>query len=129
MTTELYLLVFSIMMGFVHVVVASHASSLQRGYGWTASGRDEVKPPLVGVAGRLDRAARNFLETFPFFAAAILMAHAAGHHNWMTVWGAQFYFWARLVYLPLYAFGVPLLRSFVWNVATLGTVLILVGLF
>jgi uncharacterized MAPEG superfamily protein len=46
----------------------------------------------------------------------------------MTEWGAQLYFWARVVYLFLYAAGIFLLRSLVWNVATLGIVLILLSL-
>jgi uncharacterized MAPEG superfamily protein len=71
---------------------------------------------------------RNFMETFPLFAAAVLMAHVAGRHSWMTEWGAQLYFWARLVYLGLYAAGVFLVRSLVWNLAVLGMVLILLAL-
>ena len=128
MTTELTLLAFSVVLGFAHIILASHAASLQRGYWWTASARDAAKPMLTGVAGRLERAARNFLETFSFFAAAVLTAHAAGRHNWMTIWGAHLYVGARLVYLPLYAFGIPLVRSLVWNVATIGIVLILLAL-
>lgn len=58
----------------------------------------------------------------------MLVAHAAGQHNWMTVWGAQLYFWGRVLYVPLYASGVFLLRSLVWNVPTLGIVLILLSL-
>jgi uncharacterized MAPEG superfamily protein len=128
MTLELQMLGFSIVLGLVHIVLASHAASLQRGYRWTASARDEVVPALTGLAGRLDRALRNFIETFPLFAAAVLMAHIAGKHGWMTEWGAQLYFGARLVYLALYAAGVFLVRSLVWNVATLGIVLILLAL-
>ncbi len=75
-------------------------------------------PHLTSVAGRLDRALSNFLETFPLFAAAVLIAHAAGRHDWMTIWGAQLYFWGRVAYVPLYAFGIRLVRSLVWNVAT-----------
>ena len=83
---------------------------------------------MAGVSGRLERALANFLETFPLFAAAILIAHVAGRHNWMTLWGAQLYFWARVLYVPLYAFGVPLVRSLAWNVATFGIILILLSL-
>ena len=46
----------------------------------------------------------------------------------MTVWGAQLYFWGRVVYVPLYASGVFLVRSLVWNVPTLGIILILLSL-
>jgi uncharacterized MAPEG superfamily protein len=128
MTIELTMLACSIILGLVHLVFASHAASLQRGYRWTASARDEPVPPLEGMAGRLERAARNYLETFVFFAAAVMIANAAGRHNWMTIAGAQLYFWGRAVYLPLYALGIPLIRSLVWNVATLGIILILFAL-
>src|SRR5262249_52235407 len=53
---ELRMLVCSVVLGFVHIVAASHAASLQRGYRWTASARDQGVAPLTGVAGRLDRA-------------------------------------------------------------------------
>jgi uncharacterized MAPEG superfamily protein len=128
MSTELVLLALSIVLGFVHIVLASHGASWQRGYRWTASARDESVPPLEGIAGRLARASQNFLETFPFFAAAILAAHASGREGALTLWGAHLYVWARLVYLPLYAFGVPLVRSLVWNVAALGIFLIVAAL-
>ena len=75
------------------------------------------------------RALRNFGETFPFFAAAILAAHLSGRDGSLTLWGAHLYVWARLVYLPLYAFGVPLVRSLVWNVAALGIFLIVAAPF
>ena len=128
MTIELIMLACSVALGLAHIVLASHTTSLQRGYRWTASARDEAVPPLVGVAGRLERAARNYLETFTLFAAAVLTANAAGRHNWMTIAGAQLYFWGRVAYLPLYALGIPLIRSLAWNVATLGIILILLAL-
>jgi uncharacterized MAPEG superfamily protein len=128
MTVEFKMLGLSIVLGLVQIVLASHAASLQRGYVWTASTRDQVVPPLTGVAGRLDRALRNFIETFPLFAAAVLMAHLAGKHSWMTEWGAQLYFGARVAYVGCYAAGVFLVRSLVWNVATFGILLILLAL-
>jgi uncharacterized MAPEG superfamily protein len=128
MTTELSLLALCVCLGFVHIVAASHSASLQRGYRWSASARDEPMEPLHGVAGRLDRALKNYLETFPLFAAVVLAAHVSSRHNALTEWGAQLYFWGRVVYLPLYAAGIPLVRSLAWNVATLGILLFLVAL-
>src|SRR5215510_3857824 len=92
MTLELKMLAFSIVLGLVQIVLASHAASLQRGYVWTASSRDEALPALTGVAGRLARALENFIESFPLFAATVLMAHVVGAHSWMTEWGVQLYF-------------------------------------
>ena len=37
-----------------------------------------------------------------------------------TALGAQCYFWARLAYVPLYAAGVPYLRTVVWGVSLWG---------
>jgi uncharacterized MAPEG superfamily protein len=128
MTIELQMLALSVVLGLVQIVLASHAASLQRGYRWTATSRDEPVAPLVGVAGRLDRALRNFGETFALFAAAVLIAHVAGRHDGMTEWGVQLYFWGRVGYLALYAGGVFLARSLVWNVATAGILLVLLAL-
>ncbi len=123
------MLTLSVVLGIVQIIAASHAASLQRGYRWSSSPRDEEVPPLRGVAGRLDRALRNFVETFPLFAAVVLAAHVTDTHNAFTEWGARLYFWARLAYLPLYAAGVPLIRSLVWNVATMGILLLVAALF
>jgi len=41
-------------------------------------------PPLRGVAGRLDRALRNLVETFPLVAAVVLAVHVSDTHNALT---------------------------------------------
>jgi uncharacterized MAPEG superfamily protein len=125
LSLELHVLCLCVVLGFVHIVLASHSASLQRGYRWTASARDEPLPPLTGMAGRLARALTNFLETFPFFAALVLVVHVTGAYGALSKWGVLLYFGGRLVYLPLYAFGVYLVRSLVWNVATAGIFLLL----
>ena len=110
MTVELRVLMWSVVLGFVHVIASSHAASSQRGYRWTASARDEPLQPLTGIPGRLERALNNFVETFPFFAALVLIAQLARIHGPLTEWGSFLYLGARVAYLPLYAFGVPLVR-------------------
>jgi uncharacterized MAPEG superfamily protein len=85
---ELYAVCFSVVLGLVHIVLAAHAASLQRGYRWTASARDEPMPPLTGVAGRLARALVNFLETFPLFLALIVVVHATDAYGSLSKWGA-----------------------------------------
>lgn len=122
------MLTLGVVLGLVQIVAASHAASLQRGYRWTSSPRDEPTPPLRGLAGRLDRALRNYLETFPLFAAVVLVAHVSETHNALTEWGSRLYLWGRVAYVPLYAAGVPLVRSLAWNVATVGIVLLAIAL-
>ena len=124
MPIELIGLVASVALGIVHIVLASHSASLQRGYRWTASARDEQMPPLQGMAGRLSRASANYLETFPYFGLLALAVYFAGAGGTTSKWGVGLYVLGRLLYLPLYAFGVILVRSLAWNVATLGIVLL-----
>ena len=122
-------LVAAAALGLVHIVLASHAASLQRGYRWSAGARDELLPPLAGVAGRLERASANYLETFPYFAAGVLAVLFTGVHSAWSTWGVVLYLVGRTIYLPLYAFGVVLVRSLAWNIALAGIAAVYVALF
>jgi uncharacterized MAPEG superfamily protein len=128
MTLELHFLVYSVILGLVHLVAASHFISHQYGYRWTAGNREEMMPRLKGMAGRVDRATTNFLETFPFFAAVVLIAHVAGCHNTLTILGAHLYFWGRIFYVGASIAGFPLVRSLSWNIPTSGILLFLIAL-
>ena len=89
-----------------------------------------MTPPLEGkLAGRLDRAFNNFRETFPIFAVAVFLITVLNRHEPRTEWGAQLYFWMRVLYLPLYAFGVPLLRTIIWIASTVGILMVLSAAF
>ncbi|MEO6799109.1 MAG: MAPEG family protein [Rhodanobacter sp.] len=129
MTTELCMLVWSVVLGLVQIALAASGSVAQRGLDWAAGARDGNPATLTGISARLDRARHNFLETFPLFAAAVLVAFALQRHTGMTILGAQLYFWARLVYVPVYAAGTPYLRTLVWAVSIVGIALVLAALF
>ena len=120
MSIELKMLAWSVALGLVHVLVGAALTTHQRGLKWNVGARDAALPPLEGVAARVDRALRNFLETFPFFAAAVLAVVVLEWGDASTALGAQCYFWARLAYVPLYAAGVPYLRTVVWGVSLWG---------
>jgi uncharacterized MAPEG superfamily protein len=128
MTPELLMLALSVVLGFVHIIVSAIATTHQYGSKWNLSARDTPMPPLDLVAGRLQRALHNFLETFPLFAVAVLIADATNRHGWLAVWGSQIYFYARVLYLPIYAAGIPRIRTVVWSVASLGIVMVLLDL-
>jgi uncharacterized MAPEG superfamily protein len=129
MIIELRLLIASVVLGLVHLMASSHLISWQRGYRWTASSREEEVPPLRGLANRVDQATTNFLETFAFFAALVLLARVTNHHSVLTVIGAHLYFWGRLGYLIAAAAGYSLLRSVLcWNAALIGIVLLLIAI-
>ncbi|MGO1068677.1 MAPEG family protein [Lysobacter sp. CA199] len=120
MSTELQMLAWTIALGIVHLLVNAGFMTAQRGVRWNAGARDGVAEPLTGVAARMDRAWRNFLETFPLFAAAVLAVSLSGRGDDATALAAQVYFWARVAYVPVYAAGIPYLRSAIWAVALWG---------
>ncbi|MEH3106025.1 MAG: MAPEG family protein [Sphingomonas fennica] len=125
MPIELTLLGATLVLALVHVMAAGNARTRQYGTAWNVGARDAQMPPLAPLPARLLRAQANLYETLPLFAAALLGAVAAGRLGWKTEVGAHLYFWGRLAYLPLYAAGVPVVRTIVWGVATVGLVLIL----
>ncbi len=125
MTQELTLLAWSVLVGLVQIGAAAIAKRMQEPRLWSAGSRDEPPPIYTGVAARLTRAQGNFLETFPLFAAAVLICHAAGREGPSSAWGAQLYFWGRVFYVPLYAVGIPYARTLVWLVAIAGLCMVL----
>ncbi|HTK34304.1 MAG TPA: MAPEG family protein [Caulobacteraceae bacterium] len=128
MTPELTLLTWTLVLALVQIFAAAGARTRQYGAAWNTGPRDEVLPPLNPVAGRLVRAQANLFETLPLFIAAVLMAHVAGKEGGQTTLGAGLYLAGRLVYVPLYALGVPVVRSIAWGVALVGLLLILARL-
>lgn len=127
MPIELTLLAWTIVLGLAQIVIAAQFFTAANGLGYGMSPRDTPprEPSLLG--GRFARASKNLLETFPFAAAAILISAVLDRHNGYTVWGAQLYFWGRVAFLPLYAAGIPAIRTLVWLVSVLGIVLVLIG--
>jgi uncharacterized MAPEG superfamily protein len=79
------------------------------------------------LTGRFKRAFQNFRETFVYFAVAVLIVVALNKTNATTALGAEIYFWARLVYVPIYAAGIALARTIVWTVSIIGLVMVLLG--
>ncbi|HEX8446491.1 MAG TPA: MAPEG family protein [Sphingomonas sp.] len=128
MPIELTLLGWSTLLGAVHILAAAQVRTRQYGVRWNMGARDEELPPPNPIVGRLTRAQANFFETFPLFAVALLGAVAAGRLGWKTELGAHLFFWARLAYLPVYAAGIPKLRTAIFGVAFLGFVLVLSAL-
>jgi len=128
MAPELQLLGLAVIIGLVQLTWAAGAARAQQNMKWAAGPRDEPMP-IHGVAARLDRAFRNFMETFPLFAAAIVTAYLAGKLGGLTLWGAGLYVAMRALYVPLYAAGAPLVRSLSWGVSMVGLTLVVVAVF
>lgn len=129
MTPEFIMLAFTLILALVQILWAAGARTSELGLKWNAGARDGETPPPGVMAGRLIRAQANLFETLPIFAAAVIMAHVAGDEGQLTFVGTHLYFFGRLIYLPLYAFGVAYVRSLAWVMSLAGLVMVIAALF
>lgn len=120
MSAETTLLAWTLVLAIVQILLAAGARTHRYGPKWNMGARDEAMPPLDPLPARLLRAQANLFETLPLFATAVLIAQIAGKLGGLSFWGAQAYFWARVAYVPLYAFGVRGVRTLAWGVGLLG---------
>ena len=125
MPTELTILAWGAVLLFVHILAAVQAKTRQYGTKWNMGARDEAVPPPSPVVGRLERARDNFLETLPIAIIALLGVVVAGKSSEMTALGGWLWLGARVIYLPLYGFGVPKVRTLVWMASIVGLLLAL----
>jgi len=128
-TTELTYLAATLVLALVQIFLPAGARTMEFGSKWNAGARDQTPVSQNPVVGRLERAQSNLYETLPLFIGAVLIAHVTGAESALTLWGVALYFWARVAYIPLYALGVPYIRSLVWLVSLAGLIMILAALF
>jgi uncharacterized MAPEG superfamily protein len=125
MSTELVALTWGCVLAIVHIFAAVRVKTRQYGTAWNMGARDEDLPAPQPIVGRLARAQANFFETFPIFAAAVLIVHLSALGDRWTEIGALVWLTARLVYLPVYALGIPKVRTLIFLVSIAGLALVL----
>lgn len=128
MTTELTLLACTLVLAIVQIMLVAQLRTAETGLQYNASARDAKAPPPRPVTARLQRAQANLFETLPLFVGAVLIAHVAGREGDLTLWGCWLYLLCRVVYVPLYAAGIPYVRSLVWLTSMIGLGMVLAAI-
>ena len=128
MPVELRILAWGAVLLVVYIVAATQAKNTQYGARWNIGPRDEPQAPPRPVVGRLVRAQANFLETFPIAIVALLGVVVANKTSHSTAVGGWIWLGARVVYLPLYAAGIPVVRTIAWAASIVGLVMVIVPL-
>src|SRR3954471_3695153 len=106
MPTKIKILAWGALLLIVHIFAAVHLKTRQYGVTWNMGARDDAVPPLNPLAGRLQRAEANYLETLPIAIIALLGVVVANRTSGSTALGGWIWLGARVAYLPLYAAGV-----------------------
>jgi uncharacterized MAPEG superfamily protein len=123
MSTDLTLLVWAVALTLAQSAIAAAGAQIQVGLPALAGNRENL-PPITGWAGRAARAHRNMLESLVLFASLVLLARVSGRADAMTALGSELFFWARLVYVPVYLAGIPWVRTAAWGVSIVGLIMI-----
>lgn len=125
MPVEIRILAFGALLLFVHVFVAIRFKTVQYGRNWNVGARDEALPPPNAMTGRTARAQANFIETFPIAIVALIGVVVASKTSATTALGGWIWLGARVVYLPLYAAGIRVVRTLVWTVSVVGLAMVI----
>jgi len=123
MTDEIYWLTLNVILTALMVIPYAVYRTRKLGGLWQV-----FKTPLPGDspfddewAHRAYRAHMNAFEGIALFAPLAIAVHVTGVANDTTAIACAIYFWARLVYAPLYYFDVPVLKTASWFVGLIAT--------
>lgn len=126
-STEIWVLGWSVVLLLVQIVLqASVLGDLTPAY--LFSPRDEERKTNSVLAERLKRALHNLLETYPAFIALVVALAATGKTGGIAATGALIWIVCRVIYVVLYATGIPVARTLIWLASIIGLVLMLVRL-
>lgn len=123
MPIELSYLAASCALFFVYIFGEVLTANLQYKPGELLGARDalgEQRPAL----SRAKRATSNLVEAMIMFAPLVLIAAITDRFNDWTATGAALFFFARAGYAPVYWFGVPILRTLLWAIGLIGTIMV-----
>ncbi len=123
MSIELQYLVFTVFLLIIQMVMQTGAGLLANGFMGLAGSRDD-EVLTSGIGGRFERAYYNMLETFPVFAALVLIIQVTESWTSTSALAVQIYFWARVAYIPLYILGIPFLRTIMWLISIIGILML-----
>jgi uncharacterized MAPEG superfamily protein len=120
MPAEIRILALGTILLLVHIFAAAIVRTRQYGAEWNMGPREESLPPPSPRAGRLARAQANFQETLPLAIIALAGTVLAGRSTASMALRGGIWRGARIVYLPLYAAGVPKIRTLAFLISLAG---------
>jgi len=123
MPHDLQMLVWSAALAILQMFIAVFFAIPAVGLPALAGNREGLSP-LGGLAGRAQRSHLNMLESLVIFAIFVIVAQLTSRSNATTALGTTLFFWARVVYVPVYIVGIPWLRTAVWGVSIAGILIV-----
>lgn len=118
MTIELSMSVALILLGLFQLALTAIEYRRVHGVKYANTARDVPSDKKDSkLLGRLSRAQGNLMETAPYFIGLSLIIAVTGQSTPVTQLAAIAFVALRVLYLPLYALGVPDIRGLVWTLS------------
>ncbi|QFT58965.1 MAPEG family protein [Sulfitobacter sp. THAF37] len=118
--TEITILIAYGLLVMVTILLQVLGAMTQLSMGYLMSARDDNRG-TTGMVARIERALNNSIVAMTLFAPAVLILVITEQTNPTTLLAAQVFMIARIIYLPVYAIGVPAVRTLAWLAGFLAT--------
>lgn len=125
LNTEMTLLAWSVLLYIVQLFMGSITQTNELGWDYGFSPRDEKRAPKNVYVGRILRAFGNLRETYVLFVTLALALTVTDRADGVSAVGAHLWFWSRVVYVPIYYFGIPIVRTGLFFLSIAGIFLML----
>src|SRR5271169_1819040 len=123
--SELTCLELSVALWLVHVLVQATVGNIELPFGYLFTSRDKPAAASGLLFGRATRALANYVENFTPFVAVALALMVTQRTGGAGAIGATIWILSRILYLPVYVFGIIYLRTIVWGISIIGLVMML----
>ncbi|MCZ4255142.1 MAPEG family protein [Sulfitobacter sp. PR48] len=118
--TEITILIAYGLLVMITILLQVMGAMNQLSMGYIMSSRDDNRGTR-GMVARIERALNNSLVAMTLFAPAVLILEVLNKTNATTLLAAQVFMIARIIYLPVYALGVPAVRTLAWLAGFIAT--------
>ena len=118
--TEITILIAYGLLVMITILLQVMGAMNQLSMGYIMSSRDDNRGTR-GMVARIERALNNSIVAMTLFAPAVLILEVLNKTNATTLLAAQVFMIARIIYLPVYALGVPAVRTLAWLAGFIAT--------
>jgi uncharacterized MAPEG superfamily protein len=122
---ELTCLELSVVLWVIHVLVQAGVGNIELPFGYLFTSRDKPAAAKGLLFGRATRALANYVENLTPFVAVALALIVTQRTGGSGALGATIWILARIVYIPVYLFGIVYVRTAVWAISIVGLVMML----
>ncbi len=121
--SELTCLELSVALWVVHVVIQASVGNSELPSRYLFTSRDTPAAARGLFYGRATRALANYVENLTPFVALALALIVTQRTGGAGALGATIWILARIVYIPVYLFGIVYVRTAVWAISIVGLVM------